>query len=141
MQTGRCLCGQIRYELDGELPPSVNCHCQYCRRAHGAAFVTVAWVPTARFRVVAGEDRIRRYVHAGGYRAFCPDCGTRLFNGLEEGDEFVSLVVGSLDEDPARGPIMHLNLESKASWFEILDDLPRHDALPPGAAEQTRRSR
>ena len=141
MLTGGCLCGEVRYEIDGELPPPVNCHCQYCRRAHGAAFVTVAWVPRAAFRLVSGEDEIRRYLHAGGYRAFCARCGTRLFNGLEEGGDFVSLVVSTLDGDPPRAPIMHLNLESKAGWYEILDDLPRHDALPPGVAESTRGSK
>jgi hypothetical protein len=33
-----------------------------------------------------------------------------------------------------RGPVMHINVESKAPWCEILDDLPRYDGIPPGAA-------
>jgi len=27
---------------------------------------------------------------------------------------------------------MHINVESKAGWYDILDDLPQHQALPPG---------
>jgi hypothetical protein len=39
---------------------------------------------------------------------------------------------GSLDDDPgARGKI-HIFVGSKASWYEIADDLPQHDAYPPG---------
>ena len=56
--TGRCLCGEVRYEVSGLSPP-LNCHCRYCRRAHGAAFVTVAATARDRFRWTAGEDRVR----------------------------------------------------------------------------------
>ena len=40
------------------------------------------------------------------------------------------LVVASLDEAPATGPIMHVNTESKATWYEILDDRPQHAGMP-----------
>lgn len=135
-QTGHCLCGAVRYELAGELGPIFNCHCQYCRRAHGSAFVSVAWVATAALRVVAGESCVREFRTEGvGSRFFCERCGTRLWNRAESTPAFLSLVVGSLDTDPARGPIMHINVESKAGWFEILDDLPQHLALPAAARE------
>jgi hypothetical protein len=29
---------------------------------------------------------------------------------------------------------MHINVESKARRHDILDDLPQHQALPPGVA-------
>ena len=37
MITGSCLCGQVRYEVEGELGGFVHCHCQTCRKAHGSA--------------------------------------------------------------------------------------------------------
>ena len=132
LRTGRCLCGHVRYELEGELPPLVNCHCQYCRRAHGAAFVTVGWVPRSSFRLISGEDAVQRYSHGGGFRCFCGRCGTRLFNGLDSGAGFISLIVFTLDEDPHTGPVMHVNLESKAPWYAINDGLPQHRGLPEG---------
>ena len=33
---GACMCGAIRYEIDGPLRDAGNCHCSMCRRAHGA---------------------------------------------------------------------------------------------------------
>ena len=133
VRTGRCLCGHVRYELTGELPPLVNCHCQFCRRAHGAAFVTVGWVPSSSFRFISGEDAVQRYSRGGGFRCFCSRCGTRVFNGLTSGTGFISLIVSTLDEHPRTGPVMHINLESKAPWYAINDGLPQYQGLPPGA--------
>jgi hypothetical protein len=32
---GRCLCGQVQFEIHGELRDIVNCHCSKCRKFHG----------------------------------------------------------------------------------------------------------
>ena len=42
-------------------------------------------------------------------------------------------MVASLDVEPEEGPVMHINVESKAPWYEILDDLPQYEGLPPQA--------
>ena len=135
MRTGGCYCGAVRYELAGELGELVNCHCRFCRRAHGAAFSTVTLAKSADLRLTAGEAELAEYRHGGGARVFCRRCGGRLFNRPASTERFVSLVVATLDEEPASGPVMHLNVESKAPWYEIRDDLPRFEGLPPGLAE------
>jgi hypothetical protein len=56
MITGKCLCGKVRYEINGRLGPVVYCHCSMCRRATGSAFVTNASVRANEFRVVAGSE-------------------------------------------------------------------------------------
>ena len=131
-RTGRCYCGIVQYELEGELGALVNCNCQYCRRAHGAAFATVSLVQSAHFRFTSGEEAVRQYRNPEGFRYFCGQCGGWLFNRPMSTAKFFSLVVASLDEEPDQGPVMHINVESKASWYDILDDLPQHEALPPG---------
>lgn len=126
-RTGHCLCGAVRYELDGELAPLVNCHCQYCRRVSGAAFVTSMPIATRNLRVIAGEDAIARYQQ----RYFCGRCGTRLWNRLDQHPAATMLMVAALDDPPATEPVVHLNLESKAPWYTLRDDAPRFDAFPP----------
>ena len=42
------------------------------------------------------------------------------------------LVVCSLEENPARAPVAHFNVESKAAWYRIRDDAPQHQGFPPG---------
>ena len=39
---GGCLCGAVRYEIDGAGGGVSHCHCGMCRKASGAAFVT--WI-------------------------------------------------------------------------------------------------
>lgn len=128
--TGRCLCGVVRYELDAEIRALVNCHCRFCRRAHGAAFVTTTPVPSDTLRVVAGEEQIAN--HEG--RFFCGRCATRLFNRADATPGTTALVVTSLDDEPVIAPSVHFNLESKAPWYEIRDDAPRFDAFPDAIA-------
>ena len=67
MLTGRCLCGDVRFEIDGELGPAVECHCSMCRRASGTAFAVNATVDAAGFRITAGGVAIREYESSPGY--------------------------------------------------------------------------
>jgi hypothetical protein len=134
MVEGGCLCGRVRYELAGGLGPVTLCHCRYCRRAHGAPFAALSLVPTTSLRFGKGADVIREVHTPGvGVRAFCSECGSRLYNRPESTDRFTMLVVGSLDDDRDVRPLMHINLESKSGWYEIRDELPRYEGLPDAA--------
>ena len=33
--SGGCLCGGVRYRVQGPLRPILQCHCEMCRRATG----------------------------------------------------------------------------------------------------------
>lgn len=127
-RSARCLCDAIEIEVETDARLLINCHCHFCRHAHGAAFVTTTPVPDAGFRIVRGEAHVARHVG----RFFCRDCGTRLFNRSDSFPGVTMLVVACLDEEPTAAPSMHLNLESKAPWYDILDAAPRFDAFAPG---------
>ena len=43
--TGRCLCGNVTYEFEGEPESMKNCHCNTCRRVTGSAFNIGVGVP------------------------------------------------------------------------------------------------
>ena len=132
--TGRCLCGDVQYEVKGPLPPLVNCHCRFCRRAHGAAFVTATWIPRSSLHITSGESSFHKHEVKAGFRGFCGNCGTRLFNGLNHGGGVVTLIVSTLDQDPLEAPVMHINVESKAEWHSITDDLPQYQTRPKDMA-------
>ncbi len=53
---GSCLCGSVRYDIDGPFEVMSHCQCSMCRKNHGAAFATFVSVPISGFRWVAGED-------------------------------------------------------------------------------------
>ena len=126
---GGCLCGAIRYQVDGELSRAGSCHCSMCRKSHGAAFGTYAEVPAGGFRWTAGEDDVRFYESSpGGGRAFCPRCGSTL--GAVEQGVLRWITLGTVDGDPGIKPQAHIFVASKAPWEEINDDLPQFDEYP-----------
>ena len=74
---GRCLCGAVRYHLQGDALWVAHCHCQSCRRHTGTAMTTFVGVLKPQFRIVAGAARTFQS-STGVWRRFCPNCGTPL---------------------------------------------------------------
>lgn len=130
--TGSCLCGAVRYAIDGPLGPIDHCHCSMCRRSHGAPFATFGRIRRSDLRIISGADCVAGYASSEAViRSFCARCGSRLFfrhAGLPD-HEFVA--IPTLDAEPARKPEAHIFVGSKASWHPITDDLPQYAELPP----------
>jgi len=79
------LCGQIRYEIQGELSDALNCHCWMCRKATGAAFRTRASVRARDFVWVNGEHLLSHYPSSPGEtRTFCSVCGSTLITKFDQ---------------------------------------------------------
>ena len=102
MHQGSCLCGAIKYAVDEDLQFVVNCHCRFCRRAHGASFTTLLLMPFLKFELLQGKDCVAGYEikSIGAVRCFCSLCGTRLYN-YSPSRGMMSLIVATLDADPA----------------------------------------
>ncbi len=131
MTTGRCLCGAVRYEIDGPFTFMVNCHCSMCRKEHGAQFVTFAAAPLSGFRWIAGEDHLAEYASSPrGKRSFCKTCGS-VGPMLATEMDMVIAAAGNLDGDPGIRPQMHIFTGSSAPGYQITDSLPQHEEYPP----------
>jgi hypothetical protein len=131
MVHGSCLCGGVRYEINGRLTPLQLCHCSLCRKASGSAFNAGLAAKRTAFRWVSGEDLIQRFATPSGYeRTFCRVCGSPVPRDDEE-EVYTSLPAGTLDDDPGSRPLRHIFVGSKAPWFQITDDLPRFAAHAP----------
>lgn len=134
--TGGCLCGAVRYEAG---PPTLffaHCHCGYCRRAHGAAFVTWVGVAESRFRVTSGEDRLRWHASSPqSRRGFCTNCGTTLFFASTLCPGEVHVTRASCDGPLDREPELHCFWDQRVDWAVVGDPLPRYDSLHQGLAK------
>jgi hypothetical protein len=93
--TGACMCGAVRYAVDGPLRDIITCHCTQCRRSSGH-FVAATACRREHFKLLR-QDGLQWYSAVPGYRrGFCQVCGSSLF--FEElGGERVSIAAGSLD--------------------------------------------
>jgi hypothetical protein len=131
MIQGRCLCGTVRYEIDGPVANLLHCHCSMCRKHHGTPFATWAAAPLAGFRFTAGEDAVERYASSAGFhRSFCRHCGSV----APEANAAAGLAIcpaGNLEGDLGIEPQLHMFVGSKAPWYRITDDLPQYDEYPP----------
>ena len=94
---GACLCGAVRFEVSGPLDRVAHCHCTICQRAHGAAFVTWAALPSERVRVTAGDAGLVHYRSSEiGTRSFCRTCGSSMFCTLDTHPGVIDVALASL---------------------------------------------
>ena len=129
MVRGSCLCGGVKYQVNGNFHYVLNCHCSMCRKAQGAAFRSRAGIKAAAFAWVCGEDLVTFYESSpGNHRGFCRVCGSPILSKFDFDPSNYGLPLGALDDDPGIRPAFHLHVASKAPWFDITDNLPQFAA-------------
>ncbi len=129
---GRCLCGDVTFELSGSPEVVQNCHCSRCRRARGAAHATNAFFRNEQLAWLGGEESVVNFPLPGAKRfgqAFCRRCGSKLPRVVTSTGRVV-VPCGSLDGSPGSAPRGHIFTASKAPWYEITDGLPQWEELP-----------
>jgi hypothetical protein len=127
--TGGCQCGAVRYEISEPLHDVSHCHCSMCRKAHGSLFVSFGRARRDSL-TLSGEQNLAGYESSSGMvRQFCKSCGGQILIRTEEAPEVYFVALGSLDagQSPghATGEEKHIFWESKVSWYDPSDDLPK----------------
>ena len=123
---GGCACGRVR--LAARLPAKwvAHCHCENCRRAHGAGFVTYAGFPAEAVRVLEGEDQLTDFVSdTGATRRFCRRCGSTLSYASPRWPGELHLVRANLEGPLDQPPGGHAYADRAPDWCPITDALPR----------------
>lgn len=130
MIRGSCLCGAIRFAIDAPLLRAEHCHCQMCRKAHGAAFSTNALV-SAESLHIQGKEHLSAYRSSPDReKLFCSRCGSQLFIKRLNAPESMIVTLGTVDGDPHILPSRHVFYGSKAPWFEQAANLPIYGVYP-----------
>lgn len=132
LHSGSCLCGAVRYTVDGVFERFYLCHCTYCRKDSGSAHGANLFSSTARLEWQSGADRVRTYnlPSTRHTRSFCSGCGSALPTSLGEGRMLV-VPAGSLDSPLDQRPDSHLFMASKAAWDQALETIPTTERFPP----------
>lgn len=123
VREGRCLCGAVRYRLQGRPSRVGICHCRECRQSSGSVFAMFAIWPRAASE---WEGELQTY----GTRSFCPTCGSRV--GFLYDDE-VEIMVGTLDDGPTGlVPQYELWIPRREHWLPAVEgaeqfNRDRHD--------------
>jgi len=122
--TGRCLCGEVTWDLAGDVIATAVCHCDHCQRQSGGAFsvnlvahesqLTVSGdVATYEDRGDDGGDNV--YV----LRRFCGGCGSPIVSALVETDGVIAVKAGTLDEKSDVRPTVEAWCEHRQPWVEL----------------------
>src|SRR3954464_15499956 len=109
MNQGQCLCGTVRYEVDGPFQSMTHCHCSMCRKHHGAPFATYVSAPLAGFRWLSGQDAVVKFTAT---RTFCSTCGS-VAPFFEEERGIVLIPAGNLEGELGIRPERHIFTASK----------------------------
>ena len=125
---GGCLCGTVRYQILGDLPGIVNCHCSKCRLFNGH-FAAWAIIPGDDLKIVADQGlkwfRLVTDETPNVYRGFCGECGSSLFWD-PRGEDRIAVAASLLDEPTNVQTIGHAWVCEIGDYYQIDDDLPKY---------------
>lgn len=126
MADGGCLCGRVRYRVDGPLRPVVACHCQQCRRTSGHHVAATS----AKREHVTVEGVVTWYASsADARRGFCGICGSNLF--WDGPGANLSIFAGTLDGPTGLKLVGHIYCADKGDYYEIADGTPQVPVRDP----------
>ena len=112
---GGCICGAVRYETEGDPLRVTICHCRWCQRATGAAYMVEPIFRREDLRVTKGSPATYQHRSEGSGKLvhvhFCAACGTKLYLTFERFAENCGVYAGTFD-DP--------------DWFDIGPDNAKH---------------
>ena len=78
IRPGQCQCGDVAYEVTGDIEPAALCHCSQCRRWSGHLWAFCA-APAAQVRLVEQLGLRWFQSSASARRGYCAGCGSSLF--------------------------------------------------------------
>lgn len=136
--TGQCACGALRYTLTAE-PMIVHCcHCRWCQRETGSAFVINAVIETEYLGIEGTPDYVMTPSESGKGQeiARCPACRVALWSHYASRRRKAAFVrVGTLADPDACPPDVQIFTATKQPWVILPPETPAFaDFYPdPGA--------
>jgi hypothetical protein len=113
---GGCLCGAVRYRITGPLRDVFVCHCTVCARTHGGP---APYSACDRGDLELVETRgLRWHAYDGAERAFCAECGGRLFWSRPDRPT-ISVAAGTLDQPTGLRTARHIFVNDAADWEDF----------------------
>jgi hypothetical protein len=113
---GKCLCGQIEFQVIGKFSNLYQCHCSICQKATGTACSSGLITDIGNVRWISGLDKVSSFTKENGFRSdFCRICGSPVPNKMNIG-EYMWIPAGLLQGPVNAEIVAHIHTESKPSW-------------------------
>lgn len=136
---GGCLCGAVRFKVDGAPIRMVQCHCTDCQRASGSGHMPNVLFKEANVAVSGATSRYESLADSGNTltRHFCPTCGGRLFLSSSARPGLLIMAAGAFDDSGWYTPELAIFTASARPWDPPPPDVPHHEAMPPAPSPKT----
>ena len=130
--SGGCICGNVRYTVNGPANCVVHCHCSQCRRSYASLVGTGATIDLKQVTIDKGEENLTTCETLPGVRRqFCRTCGCSLFYYDEDAPEIMFYYPATLDggvhPGHPEGKEFHIHTASKTNWEVIDGALPKFE--------------
>ena len=127
---GRCHCGAVAFEADGEIQRVTACNCSICQRAGYLHW----YVRPEHFRLLTAPDAFATYRFGTGTARhhFCRTCGVSAFRRPRSDPELMDVNVRCLEDvDPESFPVDRFD----GRHWEQAEAAGELDPLRGGAAD------
>lgn len=137
-RTGRCLCGDVQYEIVGEPFIARICWCQVCQKISGNGTANAIF-PSAAIAVSGAMSSFTSSADSGNEitRHFCPKCGSHLFANASASPQFRVVRLGTFDDPSSIVPTINMWVSSAPSWA-CMDPALKHELRQPSAVSPLR---
>lgn len=128
--SGSCLCGAVRFEIEGSFERFMLCHCSRCRKGSGSAHGANLFSSTARLTWLTGQELTRRFQlpESRHSRCFCTQCGSAL--PYEMPGPYLVVPAGSLETELNMAPQAHIFTADRADWDQDLHTIAAFEQFP-----------
>jgi hypothetical protein len=127
---GKCLCGEVQFEIFGGIPNLYQCHCSLCRKVTGSSANAATFIDHENYEWLSGQENVRSYVKETGFRSdFCATCGCPVPNVLRSTDKYW-IPAGLLEDSEGVEVTEHIYTNSKAQWDIIGGHCTEHEGMP-----------
>jgi hypothetical protein len=125
---GGCACGRVRYRMNRE-PLFVHCcHCSWCQRETGSAFVLNGLLEATELMVLKGKVETIDTPSASGRGqriSRCPVCKVAIWSNYSAAGNAIHFVrIGTLDDPGAFPPDIHIFASTRLPWVTLDGDAP-----------------
>ena len=126
VETGRCMCGAVQFQITQNVISVGLCHCRMCQRFNSAPFSVWAVFAKEAVQFTSMHPKVFQS-SAIGERGFCPDCGSSLTMTwyAPEKSDILAILAPCLDHPEHYAPKRHACVESMVPWLDLNDSLPR----------------
>ena len=125
---GGCACETVRYRLTRAPMITHCCHCTWCQRESGSAFVINAVIESSAVELLGAPPEVILTPSESGKGqliARCPDCQVAVWSHYPTAREAAAFIrVGTLDDRTAISPDVHIFTASKLPWVHLADNNP-----------------